>query len=52
MDGGKVESSSRKKDGNGRLALGEAEVCQIWKVYFEDLYNVDTQEHVAVKICD
>ena len=40
--GGKVESCNRIKDGNGRLAQGEDEVKKIWKVYFEDLYNMDT----------
>ena len=35
--GGKVESCSRIKDGNGRLAQGEDEVRKIWKGYFEDL---------------
>ena len=47
--GGKVESCSRIKDGNGRLAHGEDEVRKIWKEYFEDLYNIDTQ--IAVHIC-
>ena len=37
--GGKVESCSRIKDGNGRLAQGEDEVLGI---YLEDLYNIDT----------
>ena len=46
--GGKVESCSRIKDGNGRLAHGEDEVRKIWKEYFEDLYNIDTQ--IAVHI--
>ena len=39
------------KDGNERLAQGEDEVRTILKKYFEDLYNVDTQEHVAIHIC-
>ena len=46
--GGKVESCSRIKDGNGRLAQGEDEVRKILKEYFEDLYNTDTQEEVAI----
>ena len=50
-NGGKVESSNRIKDGNGRLVLEEAEVQRIWKEYYEDLYNTDTQEHVAVHMC-
>ena len=45
--GGKVESCSRIKDGNGRLAQGEEEFRIIWKEYFEDLYNIDTQEQVT-----
>ena len=48
---GKVESWSRIKDGNGRLAQGEDEARKIWKEYFEDLYNIDTQEQVAVYMC-
>ena len=48
---GKVESCSRIKDGNGRLALQEVEVQKMWKEYFEDLYNIDIQEEVAVHIC-
>ena len=48
---GKVEDSNRIKDGNGRLALEEAEVRMIWKEYYEDLYNIDTQEQVAIPLC-
>ena len=44
--GGKVENCSRIKNGNGRLAVEEVEMRKIWKEYFEDLYNIDTQEHV------
>ena len=40
--GRKVESCSRVKNGNGKLAQGEDEARKIWKVYFEDLYNIDT----------
>ena len=32
--GGKVESCSRIKDGNGMLAQGKGEVRRIWKEYF------------------
>ena len=39
-----MESSSRIKDGNRRLAQGDNEVQRIWKEYFEELYNIDTQE--------
>ena len=35
--GGKIESCSRIKDGNGRLAQGEYEGRKIWEKYFEDL---------------
>ena len=49
--GGKVESCSRIKDENGRLAQGEDEVRKVWKEYFEDMYNIDTQEVVAVDMC-
>ena len=49
--GGRVESCSRVKDGNGRLTHGEDEARKIWKKYFEDLYNVNTQEEVAVLMC-
>ena len=48
---GKVESSSRKKDGNGSLARGEDKVQKIWKGYFENLYNLGTQEQVVVHMC-
>ena len=46
--GGKVESCSRIKDRNGRLAQGEDEKQRIWKDYLEYLYNIDTQEQVSV----
>ena len=45
---GKVEICNRIKDGNGRLEQGEDEVRKVWKEYFEDLYNIDTQKQVAV----
>ena len=50
-NGGKVENCSNIKDENGRLALEEVEMQRIWKEYFEDLYNKDTQEQVAVHMC-
>ena len=34
---GKMESCSKIKDENRRLALGEDRVPMIWKDYFEDL---------------
>ena len=49
---GKVESCSRIKNGNGRLALEEVGVRRIWKEYFENFYNRDTREQVTVKMCD
>ena len=49
--GEKAESCSRIKNGNRRLAQGEDEVRKIWKEYFEDLYNIDTQEQFAVDMC-
>ena len=47
---GKVESCSRIKEGNRRLAQGEDEVRRIWKEYFEDLYNIDTTEQMTVHV--
>ena len=49
--GGKVESCSRVKDGNGRLTQGEDEVKRCWNEYFEHLYNKYTQEQAAVHMC-
>ena len=46
-----MESCSRVKDGNGRLAHGQDEVQRIGKEYFEDLYNIDAQEQVGVHMC-
>ena len=46
-----MESCSKIKDGKGRLAQGEDELQRIWKEYFEDLYNIDTQEEVPVHKC-
>ena len=43
--------SNRIKDGNGRLVMEEAEVRRIWKEYYENLYNIDTQEQVAIHMC-
>ena len=47
-----MENCSRIKDVTKRLAQVEEEVRRIWKEYFEDLYNVDTQDQVAVHMCD
>ena len=51
VNGGKVDNCSRKKDGNGKSALEEVEVRRIWKEYFKDLYNIHSQEQVAVHMC-
>ena len=34
-----------------KMALEVVEVWKIWKEYFENLYNIDTQEQVAAHIC-
>ena len=31
--------------------MGEHEIRRTWKNYFEDLYNIDTHEQVAVHMC-
>ena len=49
--GRKVENCSRIKDGNWRLAWKEVEVRRMWKEYFEDLYNIDTQVQIAILMC-
>ena len=41
----------QEEDGNERLEQEEDEVQRIWREYFKDLYNIDTQEQVAVHIC-
>ena len=46
-----MESCSKVKDGNRNLEQGEDEARKIWKKYFVDLYNIDTQEEVAVHMC-
>ena len=33
------------------MGSGEAEVRRIWKEYYENLYNINTQEQVAVHLC-
>ena len=43
--GGKGESCSRIKDRN------ERQKCEGFGKYFEDLYNIDTQEQVVVQMC-
>ena len=44
----KVDSRSRIKYGNIRFAQVKDEER---KKYFEDLYNIDTQEQTAVSMC-
>ena len=44
----KKRSQRRKKDGNGSLVRKEAVVRRIWKEYYEDLHNIDTEEQVVV----
>ena len=51
VKGGKVESCSIVKDGNGRLAYGKDEMRKIWKDYFEDLYSIHTQEKLVLHMC-
>ena len=50
-NGRKMKGWSIIEDGNGRLALGEAEVRRIRKKYFEDLYNINTKTYIAVHMC-
>ena len=38
-------------NGSGRLVQGEDKAQNIWKEYFEDLFNIDTQEEVVVNTC-
>ena len=45
------QSCTKIKDVMGRLAQEEGEVRKIWKEYFENLYNIDTQEKIAVHMC-
>ena len=33
------------------VGIGEDDARRIWKEYFEDLYNIDTEEQVAVHMC-
>ena len=40
-----------QQNGNRRLAQGDGEVRRIWKEYFEDLYDIDTQEQATVYMC-
>ena len=46
-----MKSCSRVKVGNGRFPQGEDKARKIGKEYFEDLYDIDTQEEVAVHMC-
>ena len=38
-------------DGNGRLAGEEEEVQGNWMNYFVNLYNEDTKEQIAIRMC-
>ena len=49
VKGGKLENWFSIKDTNRRLVVGEDEVRRIWRDYFEDLYNINTEEQVAVQ---
>ena len=51
VKGRKVASFSIIMDRNRRSAQGEDGVQRIWKEYFEQLYNIDTQVQVAVQMC-
>ena len=46
-----MKNSNGIKDGNWRLVLEVTEVRRIWKEYYENLYNIDIQEQVAVYMC-
>ena len=46
--GGELQQNKGWKSG---MAQGEDEVRRIWKDYFGDLYNINTQEEVAVHMC-
>ena len=41
----------QNKEQKWEVCRGENEVRKIWKGYFEILYNIDTQEQVAVHMC-
>ena len=45
-----MESCSKIKNGNGRLALVEVEVQRIWKEHFEDLYRYLGIERTEVEV--
>ena len=51
VNGENVASVCRIKYINGKFTLEVVEVRRIRKEYFEDLYNTDTQEQVAVLMC-
>ena len=50
VNGGKGESYSRIYNRDGRMSLEDDKVQRIWKDYFEDLYNIGTQEEGSVYI--
>ena len=45
-----VRKVNGRKDGNGRLMVGEEEVGRTWNDYFEDLHNMDAEEQVIVHL--
>ena len=51
MNGRRVENCDRIKAKTVRLAVGEDNVGKPWNQYFEDLYNVDTEEHLMLSVC-
>ena len=51
VDDGNVENCNIIKDRTESLAVGEIDVRKIQNEYFEDMYNVDTEEWNLVNIC-
>ena len=43
-----MENCSRIKDGNRRQKLEWDMIQRIWKDYFQDLYDINIQEEVAI----
>ena len=48
VNGEKVENCNTIKDRTGKLVVAEDNVQKTWREYFEDLYNMDTEEQVSV----
>ena len=51
MNGGEIESSSRIKNGNWSLPVGENEEKRSWRDYLENLCDSKTQEQIVVHMC-